>query len=153
MVADSLAPGILIAQGIGRWGNYFNQEIFGKPTTKPWGLKIDAIHRPTGFEGFSTFQPTFLYESVWNILGALLIMWIGHRFRLAHGRVFALYVMVYTVGRFWIEQLRIDFAHDFLGMRLNNWTSLVLFALATAYFVYAGRRRPTEASTQAQQVR
>ncbi|CAN5121115.1 prolipoprotein diacylglyceryl transferase [soil metagenome] len=134
-VADAIAPGILVAQAIGRWGNYFNQELFGKPTTRPWGLKIDAIHRPPGYEQYATFHPTFLYESIWNLLGALFIIWIGHRFQIAGGRVFALYVMVYTAGRFWIEHLRIDFAHNFLGLRINDWTSLVLFVLATVYFV------------------
>jgi prolipoprotein diacylglyceryl transferase len=139
--ADALAPGILIAQGIGRWGNYFNQELFGRPTTLPWGLKIDPSHRPAGYEQFATFHPTFLYESLWDILGAVLIIWIGHRFRLTGGRVFALYVMVYTVGRFWIEHIRIDFAHHFLGLRLNDWTSIALFVLATIYFVVRSRRR------------
>ncbi len=145
-VADALAPGILIAQAIGRWGNYFNQELFGKPTTEPWGLKIDAAHRPDGYEQYATFHPTFLYESIWNLVGALLIIWIGHRFRLTGGRVFALYVMVYCAGRFWIEHLRIDFAHDFLGLRLNDWTSIVLFVLATAYFVLKRPNRTIEAN-------
>ena len=146
-IADALAPGILIAQGIGRWGNYFNQELFGKPTTKPWGLKIDSAHRPAGYEQYATFQPTFLYESIWNLVGAALIIWIAHRFRLTGGRVFALYVMVYTAGRFWIEHLRIDFAHDFLGLRLNDWVSLVLFVLATAYFVLKKTNQPAESLT------
>ena len=140
-VADALAPGILIAQAIGRWGNYFNQELFGKPATEPWGLKIDAANRPDGYEQYATFHPTFLYESIWNLLGALLIIWIGHRFRLTGGRVFALYVMVYTAGRFWIEQLRIDPANGIGPFRLNVWTSIILFALSTAYFVLAKRRR------------
>lgn len=143
-VADALAPGILIAQAIGRWGNYFNQELFGRPTTKPWGLEIKPSLRPDGYEQYATFHPTFLYESIWNLLGALLIIWIARRFRLTGGRVFALYVMVYTVGRFWIEHLRIDFAHDFLGLRLNDWTSIVLFILATAYFVW---KRPRVAES------
>ena len=148
-VADALAPGILIAQAIGRWGNYFNQELFGKPTTEPWGLKIDAANRPDGYEQYATFHPTFLYESIWNLLGALLIIWIGHRGRLTGGRVFALYVMVYTAGRFWIEQLRIDPANDIGPFRLNVWTSIILFALSTAYFVLARRRRlPTEIEAQ-----
>ncbi|MDQ3156195.1 MAG: prolipoprotein diacylglyceryl transferase [Actinomycetota bacterium] len=135
-VADALAPGILIAQGIGRWGNYFNQELFGKPTTQPWGLEIDPINRPAGYEQFATFHPTFLYESVWNLVGAALIIWLGHRFRLTGGRVFALYVMVYTAGRGWIEMLRIDPANDIGPFRLNVWTSIILFVLATAYFVF-----------------
>lgn len=134
-VADALAPGILIAQAIGRWGNYFNQELFGKPTTKPWGLEIDPVNRPAGYEQFETFHPTFLYESVWNLVGALLIIWLGHRFRLTGGRVFALYVMVYTAGRFWIELMRIDPANEIGPFRVNVWTSIILFVAATAYFV------------------
>ncbi len=145
-VADALAPGILIAQAIGRWGNYFNQELFGRPTTKPWGLEIAPIHRPPGYEQYATFQPTFLYESIWNLLGALLIIWLGHRWRLTGGRVFALYVMVYTVGRFWIEHLRIDFAHHILGLRLNDWTSIILFVLATTYFIAKRPKKSVPAS-------
>lgn len=135
-VADALAPGILIAQAIGRWGNYFNQELFGKPTTQPWGLEIDLANRPAGYEQFATFHPTFLYESIWNLLGAALIIWIGHRYHLTGGRVFALYVMVYTAGRVWIELLRIDPANDIGPFRVNVWTSIILFVLATAFFVF-----------------
>lgn len=148
-VAGALAPGILVAQGIGRWGNYFNQELFGRPTTKPWGLEIDAAHRPSGYEQYATFHPTFLYESIWNIAGALVIIWLGNRLRLTGGRVFALYIMVYTTGRFWIEHLRIDFAHHFLGLRLNDWTSIILFILATAYFIHA---RPRSSAPEAESV-
>ena len=143
-VADALAPGILIAQAIGRWGNYFNQELFGKPTTKPWGLEIDLANRPAGYEQFATFHPTFLYESIWNLAGAALIIWIGHRYRLTGGRVFALYIMVYTAGRFWIELLRIDPANDIGPFRINVWTSIILFVLATAFFVWKRQRTPKE---------
>ncbi|MGZ5407597.1 MAG: prolipoprotein diacylglyceryl transferase [Aeromicrobium sp.] len=134
-VADALAPGILIAQGIGRWGNYFNQELFGRPTTLPWGLEIDPLNRPAGYEQFATFHPTVLYESVWNFAGAALIIWLGNKFRLRDGRVFALYVMVYTAGRCWIELMRIDPANDIGPFRVNVWMSIILFVLATAYFV------------------
>jgi len=139
-VADALAPGILIAQAIGRWGNYFNQELFGRPTTRPWGLQIDLAHRPSGYEQFATFHPTFLYESVWNLVGAALIIWLGHKYRLAGGRVFALYVMVYTAGRFWIELLRIDPANEIGPFRVNVWMSIILFALATICFIAARKR-------------
>ncbi|TCI99798.1 prolipoprotein diacylglyceryl transferase [Aeromicrobium sp. IC_218] len=135
--ADALAPGLLVAQAVGRIGNWFNQELFGKPTTVPWALEIDPDNRPSGYEQFETFHPTFLYEAVWNLLGAALIVWLGHRFRLHGGRVFALYVMVYTAGRFWIEQLRIDPANEIGPFRLNVWTSVVVFLLGLAYFVWA----------------
>ncbi|MCW2747206.1 MAG: prolipoprotein diacylglyceryl transferase [Nocardioidaceae bacterium] len=139
-VADALAPGILVAQAIGRFGNYFNQELFGRPTTKPWGLEIDLAHRPTGYEQYATFHPTFLYESIWNLLGALAIFWIGRRMAFGYGRVFALYVMVYTAGRFWIETVRIDPANDIGPFRVNVWVSIIVFAGAAAYFVIVGRR-------------
>lgn len=145
-VADALAPGILIAQAIGRWGNYFNQELFGKPTNLPWGLEIDPMHRPDGYEQFATFHPTFLYESLWNLSAALLILWIDRKYRLTGGRVFALYVMLYTAGRTWIELMRIDPANDIGPFRVNVWTSMVLFVLALAYFVL--KRRTTVAAEQ-----
>ena len=143
-LADALAPGIVIAQAIGRWGNWFNQELFGRPTTLPWALEIDRGNRPPGYESFETFHPTYLYECLWNLGTAGLVLWADRRFRLGHGRAFALYVMAYTAGRGWIEHLRIDTveADDVFGLRLNVWTSKVLFLLATAYFVVVGRRRP-----------
>jgi prolipoprotein diacylglyceryl transferase len=143
-LADALAPGIAIAQAIGRWGNWFNQELFGRPTTLPWGLEIDASKRPPGYETFATFHPTFLYECIWDLGTAGLVIWADRRFRLGHGRAFALYVMAYTAGRGWIEYLRIDpvEADDVFGLRLNVWTSIVLFVGATVYLVVAGRRHP-----------
>jgi prolipoprotein diacylglyceryl transferase len=141
---DALAPGVLVAQAIGRFGNWFNQELFGRPTDLPWGLEIDAAHRPPGYLDSSTFHPTFLYESVWNLAAFVVLIWADRRFRLGHGRVFALYVMTYTLGRAWIEYLRIDVVQmdDVLGLRLNDWTSIVLFLLSTGYFVWATRNRP-----------
>ena len=133
--ADALAPGIVLAQAIGRFGNYFNQELFGRPTSLPWGLEISPQNRPPGYEQSATFHPTFLYESLWDIAVALLVIWADRRWRLRHGRAFALYVALYTFGRFWIESLRIDDAHKFLGLRLNDWTSIVVFIGAVAYFV------------------
>jgi prolipoprotein diacylglyceryl transferase len=143
-VADALAPGLLVAQAIGRIGNYFNQELFGKPTTKPWGLKIDLAHRPEGYTQFATFHPTFLYELLWNLAAAALIIVIDRRTKLTGGRAFALYVMFYTAGRFWIEHLRIDFAHHIGPLRLNDWTALILFTLATTYFVKTRNRTAVE---------
>jgi prolipoprotein diacylglyceryl transferase len=143
-LADALAPSLLLAQVIGRFGNYFNQELFGRPTTQPWGLEIDPAHRPAGYEQYATFHPTFLYEGLWNLAAIAVLLWLDRRFRLGYGRVFALYVMLYTLGRGWIEDLRIDPVElqDVGGLRFNVWTSIVLFVLASAYFVVASRRHP-----------
>jgi prolipoprotein diacylglyceryl transferase len=158
---DALAPCLLLAQAIGRWGNYFNQELFGRPTDLPWGLRIDAAHWPapystdhppsTAHGDVATFHPTFLYECVWNLGAMGLVLWLDRRLRLGFGRCFALYVMAYTAGRAWIEDLRIDNVeyHDVLGLRLNVWTSIVVFVLAAAYFVVAGRRHPRPDSREA----
>lgn len=138
--ADAVAPGIVLAQAVGRWGNWFNQELYGKATDVPWALKIDAEHSPDGVAG--TFHPTFLYEFLWCIGVALLVLWADRRFTLGHGRAFALYVAGYTVGRFWIEYLRIDEAERVLGMRLNNWTSILVFAGAVAYMYVSAKKHP-----------
>lgn len=138
--ADALAPGIAFAQAIGRWGNWFNQELFGKATDVPWALKIDADPGTGTLAG--TYHPTFLYESLWCVGVALLVIWADRRFGLGHGRAFALYVAAYTVGRFWIEYLRVDEAHEFLGLRLNNWTSILVFLAAVAYIVVSSRVSP-----------
>ncbi len=144
-LADALAPGIAIAQAIGRWGNWFNQELYGRPTTLPWGLEIDQAHREEGYEDPDLlFHPAFLYEFVWNLGVAGLVIWADRRFRLGHGRAFALYVMGYTAGRGWIEYLRIDQVqgNDVFGLRLNVWTSFVLFLLALGYFLWSRRKHP-----------
>ena len=143
-LADALAPGIAIAQAIGRWGNWFNQELFGRPTSLPWALEIDRAHRPPGYEDVATFHPTFLYEFLWDLGVAGLVIWADRRFRLGHGRAFALYVMGYTAGRAWIEYLRIDTVqmNDVFGLRLNVWTSVVVFAGALVSFVWSARRHP-----------
>ena len=141
-VADAIAPAIALAQAIGRWGNYFNQELFGKPTTVPWALEIDPAHRPAGYEQYATFQPTFLYESLWLIGMVLVLVWADKRFRMGHGRVFALYVLLYCIGRFWIESLRIDDAHHILGLRLNDWTSILVGLGALTYLIVSARLRP-----------
>ncbi|MDX6315672.1 MAG: hypothetical protein QOF44_5136 [Streptomyces sp.] len=140
--ADALAPGIAIAQAIGRWGNWFNQELYGRPTTLPWALKIDPAHRPVDTPDIATYHPTFLYESLWCVGVALVVIWADRRFKLGHGRAFAVYVAAYTVGRFWIESLRVDDAHHILGMRLNDWTSIVVFIGAVVYFVISAKRHP-----------
>ena len=141
-VADAIAPGIALAQAIGRLGNYFNQELFGSPTTLPWGLEISPGNRPADYVEYSTFHPTFLYESLWLVGVALVVIWADRRFNLGHGRVFALYVLLYTSGRVWIESLRIDSANEVLGLRLNVWTSIIVGLGALAYLVISARMRP-----------
>ncbi|MGN6577315.1 MAG: prolipoprotein diacylglyceryl transferase [Nocardioides sp.] len=143
-LADALAPGIVIAQALGRWGNWFNQELYGAPTSLPWGLEIDQEHRVAGYEQYATFHPTFLYESLWDLGTAGLVIWADRKFRLGHGRAFALYVMAYTAGRGWIEALRIDTVqeNDVFGLRLNVWTSIIVFLLALVYFLVSRRLHP-----------
>lgn len=137
--ADALAPGIALAQAIGRWGNWFNQELYGRETDLPWALHITstADGRVPGY-----YHPTFLYESLWCIGVAVLVVWADRRFNLGHGRAFALYVASYCAGRFWIEYMRVDDAHHILGLRLNNWTALVVFLLAVVYIVLSAKKRP-----------
>ncbi len=141
---DALAPGVLVAQAMGRWGNWFNQELYGRPTDLPWGLEIDVAHRPAQMLDVATFHPAFLYECLWNLAAFAVLIWLDRRFRLGHGRVVALYVMLYTAGRGWIENLRIDDVQmdNILGLRLNVWTSIVLFTLAALFFVYSAWRHP-----------
>ena len=141
--ADAVAPGIAVAQAIGRWGNYVNQELFGRPTDLPWAVRIDP-GRPNTVAGATTYHPTFLYESLWDLALAGLLVLVDRRFRLGHGRVFALYAMGYTAGRVWIEMLRIDPANHVLGLRLNVWTSIVVFVGGLLYFVLVRGPRETE---------
>jgi prolipoprotein diacylglyceryl transferase len=141
-VLDAVAPAILVAQAIGRLGNWFNQELFGRPTTLPWALQIAPQYRPEGYEQFTTFHPTFLYEMLWNLAAAALLVWLDRRFRLGHGKVFALYVLLYTGGRFWIEALRIDTVNEIGGFRLNNYTALIGFITALVWLIWLIRNRP-----------
>ena len=137
---DAAAPGILIAQGIGRLGNYFNQELYGGPTDLPWGLEVSLGNRPIGDELVSTYHPTFLYEMLWNFAGAALIIWIGRRFRIRPPGIFCLYVAIYSLGRIFWEQLRVDPSKMFLGQRLNFYVALALLIGALAVFVGNQRR-------------
>lgn len=141
-MADALAPGILLAQAIGRWGNWFNQELFGKPTDLPWALEIEPRFRPEGFDEYASFHPTFLYESLWCVAVAFAIMWFDRRFTLGHGRVFGLYVAGYTLGRGFFEYLRIDRANEILGLRVNLWVSGLVFLAAIVFVVVSARRHP-----------
>ena len=144
---DSLAPGIVVAQAIGRVGNYFNQEVFGKPTELPWGLEIDPVNRPDGFESYATFHPTFLYELLWCLVVAVLLIKLPgflKQITSKQGDIFALYILGYTLGRVWIESLRIDEANLILGLRLNIWVSLIVLLTASAYLIASKRRGNTK---------
>ncbi len=132
---DCAAPGLLAAQAIGRIGNYFNQELFGKPTTLPWGLKIDPAHRPPGYEQYATFQPTFLYEIVWNLSLAAFLVWLARRHRFRPPGVFALYVAGYSAFRIFEETLRIDYSNHILGLRLNFYVASLLCLGGLLWFV------------------
>jgi prolipoprotein diacylglyceryl transferase len=133
VLMDCAAPGLLLAQGIGRIGNWWNQELYGKPTKLPWALKIDPSHR---IAAAATYQPTFLYELLWDVAGVLILLWVARRFRIKPPGLFALYVSYYTFGRFFEELLRVDPAHHFAGLRLNAWVSIVVFVASTAFFVW-----------------
>jgi phosphatidylglycerol---prolipoprotein diacylglyceryl transferase len=136
LFADAVAPGLLVAQGIGRLGNWFNQELFGKPTNLPWGLEINEQHRPPQYALSDTFHPTFLYELLYDLGMAAVLIWIGARFRIRPPALFALYVSLYTFGRTLEELLRVDPSHHFLGERLNFWVSVVVFVVSTAFFIW-----------------
>ncbi|HEV7980042.1 prolipoprotein diacylglyceryl transferase [Amycolatopsis sp.] len=158
-MADTLAAPLVVAQAIGRLGNYFNQELYGAHTNLPWGLEIyERINPDTGVTDMlggvavghiplatSPVHPTFLYELLWNLGVALLVVWADKKFRLGHGRAFAVYVMGYTAGRGWIELMRTDDASHVLGLRVNVWTSILLFVAGAVYFVLAKKRGPREA--------
>ncbi|SDZ09627.1 prolipoprotein diacylglyceryl transferase [Amycolatopsis xylanica] len=156
-MADALAPAIVVAQAIGRLGNYFNQELYGDHTDLPWGLeiyeRIDAAGNRDLLGGVavghvpladSPVHPTFLYELLWNLGVALLVVWADKKFKLGHGRAFAVYVAGYTAGRFWIENMRSDAANHILGLRVNVWVSLLVFAGAVVYLVLAKKKGPRE---------
>ena len=139
---DAAAPGLLLAQGIGRIGNWWNQELFGKPTRLPWGLEISVDHRPLQYLDRATFHPTFLYELIWDFAGVALLLYVGRRFSIRPSGLFALYVAWYCFGRFFEELLRVDPAHHIAGLRLNAWVSAIVFAGAVAYVVWRQRRDP-----------
>ena len=155
MLADAAAPGLLLAQGIGRIGNWWNQELYGKPTDLPWGLEIDGPHRAglsPQYQQEDTFHPTFAYELLYDSVMVGVLLLLDWRFRFRPPALFALYVSMYTFGRFFEELLRIDPAHEFAGLRLNAWVSIVVFACSTGFFVWwqffdgqlPGRRRAGE---------
>ena len=142
-LADSLAPGIAVGQALGRFGNWFNQELYGLPTDLPWGLEIDAAHRVPGYEQYSTFHPTFLYESLWNLLVAGVLLWADRRFRLGRGKVFALYVALYGFGRFFTEGIRLDFSYDTFGpIRFNQFVAALICLAGVAILVWLVKFKP-----------
>jgi prolipoprotein diacylglyceryl transferase len=135
-LGDCVAPALLVAQGIGRFGNWWNQELYGKPTNLPWGLEISPANRPIDHIESATFHPTFLYEALWCFAAAGLLLLIERRFKIRPGGLFALYVFVYSLGRFWIEMLRIDPSHEFGGVRLNVYVAGIAIVLSGAFFVW-----------------
>jgi prolipoprotein diacylglyceryl transferase len=131
--ADALAPALALAQAIGRWGNYFNQELYGRPSGLPWAIRIDPGHRPASTPDVAFYQPTFLYESIWDLSVAILLVWIDRRWHPNRGRLFAMYVALYTAGRAVVEALRDDHANRIAGLRVNDWVSIIVFLGALAY--------------------
>ena len=142
--ADAVAPGVILAQAFGRLGNYFNQELFGQPTDLPWGLQIDSPNDalPVGLPPETLFHPTFLYEIIWNLIGFALLLLVEKRLKLRWGKAFGLYLAIYSVGRFWIEGLRIDPSDVFLGIRTNQWSAILGLALGAALIYWSRRRHP-----------
>ena len=138
---DAVAPALLVAQGVGRIGNYFNQELFGKPTQLPWGLEISLAHRPAGYTAFSTFQPTFLYELIFDLALAAALVWLGHHRSIRPPGLFALYVTGYSAFRIFEESLRIDSSEHFLGLRLNTYIATVLAITGIVWFIVSQRRK------------
>ena len=143
---DAVAPAVLIAQGIGRIGNYFNQELFGGPTSLPWGLHIDPQFRPPGYAHYATFQPTFLYELIFDVAWAGALIWLGHHRRIRPPGLFALYVAGYSAFRIFEESLRVDYSEHFLGLRLNSFVAAALTVCGVIWFGYIQRRPAAELS-------
>lgn len=142
--ADALAPGILLAQAIGRFGNWFNQELFGLPTDLPWGLEIDSDNAafPPGLPADTLFHPTFLYEVIWNTAGVLVLLWAGRRLRMQWGRLFGLYLVWYSAGRIVWESIRIDPSDIYLGLRTNVWAAIFGVVVGLAIIIVQRRRHP-----------
>jgi prolipoprotein diacylglyceryl transferase len=142
--ADILVPGLILAQGIGRWGNYFNSELFGTPTTLPWGLQIDATNPawPVGLPAGTLMHPTFLYESLWDLAGVAVLLFVEKRFRLQWGKLFAVYLMYYSLGRAIVEPMRLDPAYIFLGLRANEWSAILGIILGLVVFLVQKQKHP-----------
>jgi prolipoprotein diacylglyceryl transferase len=142
--ADAVAPGILLAQAIGRWGNYFNQELFGQPTTLPWGLEISPTNLayPDGLPADVLFHPTFLYESLWALAGVAILLLLDRRFELRWGKMFGAYLIYYSIGRIWVENLRIDPSEIVFGLRINVWSAIIGIIAGIAIIYLRSRKHP-----------
>ena len=143
LFANAIAPALLVAQAIGRIGNYFNQELVGKPTSLPWALEVSPAHRPAGYLGFSTFQPSFLYELIFDLALAALLVWLGHHRNIRPPGLLALYVAGYSAYRIFEETIRVDSSAHLLGLRLNFYIAIVGTAAGIAWFAWTQRRRPS----------
>jgi prolipoprotein diacylglyceryl transferase len=142
-LADALAPGIAVGQALGRFGNWFNQELYGQPTDLPWGLEIDPAHRAPGFEQYATFHPTFAYEALWNLFVFGVLIWADRRFRLGRGKVFALYIALYGFGRIFTEHIRLDYSYDTFGpIRFNEAVAMLICLAGIVLFAWLVRFRP-----------
>ncbi len=144
--ADAIAPGVLVAQAIGRIGNYFNNELFGLPTTLPWGLEISTANPayPAGLPAGVLFHPTFLYELIWNLMGFAVLIWLDRKLKLRWGQMFAAYLITYSIGRAFIESIRIDPSEIFFGLRTNVWSAIFTIAIGVGLFVWSRRRHKEE---------
>lgn len=150
LLMDAVAPALPVAQAIGRLGNWFNQELFGRPTDLPWGLEIDPDHRPEGYESVETFHPTFLYEALWNLALAAFLVVLGRKKVLRPGQLFVVYVGGYALGRLWVEALRIDTATRIAGVRVNLWVSGLTVVAAAVWFLWWQRRPERGAEVESQ---
>jgi len=141
---DAVAPGMLLAQAVGRWGNYFNNELFGLPTDLPWGLEISSRNPayPAGLPEGVLFHPTFLYESIWSLIGVLILLAADKRFSLRWGKLFGLYLIYYSIGRIWVEAIRIDPSEILLGLRINIWSAIAGIIVGLAVIIIQSRRHP-----------
>ena len=146
-LADAAAPAVPLAQAIGRWGNYFNQELYGRPTEVAWALEVEAPYRRPGYEQFATFHPTFLYESLWNLALFAGLVWLGRSGRLRRGGLAFVYLIGYGIGRAWIEALRIDTADRYFGLSRNNWVAMAVVVIGVAGLLWWQRRPEPVAAT------
>jgi prolipoprotein diacylglyceryl transferase len=146
LMADAVAPALLVAQAVGRIGNYFNQELYGKPTTLPWGLEVSPAHRVAGYTQYATFQPSFLYELIFDLALAAALVWLGHHRNIQPPGLFALYVAGYSGYRIFEETIRIDSSAHFLGLRLNLFIAIAATVAGVAWFIVTQRRRPKPAT-------
>jgi phosphatidylglycerol---prolipoprotein diacylglyceryl transferase len=139
-VAGAAAPAVAFGQAIGRWGDWFNQDLYGRPSSLPWAVEIDPAHRIVPYLNYATFQPTFLYESLWDVAVGLGVIWAARRFLLTGDRMLALYAGLYAAGGAAIQALRVDFAHDFLALRVDQWVLIAVVLGAVGYLVFTGSR-------------